>query len=652
MSALSIGISGLLVSQRLMNLAGQNIANANTPNYHRQVAELGARVAGTAIGTGVEINRISRITDPLLEGAVLRNTVASNDVSARLDGLNQLQAALAPGTGSLHDLLEKFFNEAQTLTTQPDNLAQRSVVLSTANALADSLNNTADDLNRFRSELVERTRTSIDTVNSLISQIAQLNQKIHDGAAIGNPTNELLDQRDQLVAKLAELVDVRTVPQEFGQINVFTASTPLILNSNATALASEVDQNGRLIVHTAGATVPLDIAGGKIAGTLALHNTILPDIRSNFDDLARGLVSQIDHIHATGIGLNGPLTSTASARKVQSTSSPLASAGLHYPPTAGDLYITVTNLATGQRQLNRIAFDPATQSLDQLAAAITAVPNVQGVVDPQDGTLHIVAAPGYGFDFSGRLSTQPETQSIIGTTTAQIAGAYTGPKNDVLTFSFVGSGTIGSTQGLSLEVRNSAGTLLTTRNVGLGYEAGTPLAAILGVNVKIANGTVNPGDSFQVNVAANSDSAGLLTALGINSFFVGDDSSGLAVRQDLLANPAKFALSATGEPGDGGNLNRLVQLGSQQTMSGGRQTFTQYLNGVLADVATQVQDASTRSSAYQSLGQSLSQQLQSASGVDSNEELVRLIQYQRSYQMSAHFISSVNQTLDELFKLV
>src|SRR4030095_7478786 len=99
MTSLSIGLSGLLVNQRLIDLSGQNIANADNPTYHRQVGELSAGMYGSAIDTGVELKDISRMIDTLLQTAIGRNTSAQNDANTQLDGLNQLQAILEPGPG-------------------------------------------------------------------------------------------------------------------------------------------------------------------------------------------------------------------------------------------------------------------------------------------------------------------------------------------------------------------------------------------------------------------------------------------------------------------------------------------------------------------------------------------------------------------------
>ena len=299
---------------------------------------------------------------------------------------------------------------------------------------------------------------------------------------------------------------------------------------------------------------------------------------------------------------------------------PLNNANLSFPPTAGDLYITVTNLATGARTLDQVAIDPSTQSLADVASAINAaVPNVQAVVDPQAGTLSLLAANGYGFDFTGNLSSSPDSQAITGTTTASIGGSYTGAGNDTLTYTFSGAGTIGSTPDLTLDVRNSAGTLLNSLNVGQGYQAGIALTTVDGVQVTLASGTVNSGDTFSVNVAGNPDSSGLLPALGLNSFFTGNSAGTLQVNPNLLNDPAQLAASTTGQPGDGSNLEKMVALQTQPVLANHSLSLQQYLENIIGSVGTQVSDVQTTSTALTALGQQLTNQQQSVSGVDSNQ---------------------------------
>src|SRR5439155_8953095 len=114
---------------------------------------------------------------------------------------------------------------------------------------------------------------------------------------------------DEAIGKLSELIDVRTVPQDFGQVNILAGGTPLVLDSSVTTLTADLNGQNQLVVHAANSQQTIDIAGGKLGGILALVNTTLPSVRAQFDSLAQALVTQIDHVQASGLGPNGPLTS-------------------------------------------------------------------------------------------------------------------------------------------------------------------------------------------------------------------------------------------------------------------------------------------------------------------------------------------------------
>ncbi len=655
MSTLNIGLSGLQVNQRLLDLTGQNISNADTPSYHRQVANLAELAPNAneafAVGSGVEITGLSRAVNQALERAIVGNTSNASGASEQLDGLDQLQSYLATGSGTLHDSLSNLFTQLSALSTKPDDVVQRQVTLAAANDVTTQLNQTIDNIDTMGTGLRDQATSQANAINALTAQIADLNQKIHDGNVAGADVNGLLDLRDQSLASLADLTNVQTLQQPYGQISIFTNGIALVLGNQAAKLSTAAGDNGDIIIQSSNSLQPVAVTGGRLGATLALFNAVLPGVRGQVNTFATALATQFDEIHATGLGLGGPMTFLASQRTLTNVNQPLASAKLGFPPQAGNLYITVTNQATGQKTLHKLAIDPKTQSLSNIATAISAIPNLQAVVDPQAGSLTIMAANGYGFEFTGNVSTSPDTQAITGSVAPTISGRYTGSADDTLTFRFTGTGTIGATPGLMLEARNGSGALVASLNVGQGYEPGSDLPAVLGIKAKIPLGTVNSGDQFTLTVAADPDSAHLLSALGLNTFFVGSNANSLTVNPGLAADPTQLALSATGQPGDGANLARLINLQTQPTMSGGTQTLQQYLEGIIGSIGSQASATQTDKSAYDSLGQQLNTQLQGISGVDPNQELMNLVNYQRAYQMSAQFISTVNQTFDSLLKI-
>ena len=144
----------------------------------------------------------------------------------------------------------------------------------------------------------------------------------------------------------------------------------------------------------------------------------------------------------------------------------------------------------------------------------------------------------------------------------------------------------------------------------------------------------------------------MLPALGLGTFFTGGGAGDLAVNPNLLANPGQFALSATGQPGDGSNLAKFSALQTQPVLNNKTQSLLQYLESIIGNVGTQASDAQTSNTAYQALGQQLNSQLQSVSGVDPNQELIQMVQYQQAYQMSAQFISTIDQNFTAFMQIM
>ena len=173
-----------------------------------------------------------------------------------------------------------------------------------------------------------------------------------------------------------------------------------------------------------------------------------------------------------------------------------------------------------------------------------------------------------------------------------------------------------------------------------------------GLTVKLASGTANDGDSFTTKVVAQADTSGILTALGVNTLFQGNSAGNLEVRPDLIASPENFAAALTGQRGDSANLRRLATIRDQPLLATGTQTLGQFYAGMVGDIGVQVSTLNERENTQALLSQQIEAQRQSVSGVDPNEELTKLLQFQRAFQAASRFISTVDQTLQELFQIV
>jgi flagellar hook-associated protein 1 FlgK len=650
------GVSALKADQAAIGLVGDNLANAGTPGYDRQVADFSeatpTQLGNISLGNGVTLGDARRIVDNLLNNAITNQTFSLADTTAQLNVLQQVQSDLSPSSGSLGDDIQQFFNQLEQLATNPADNTQRAVVIGDAQALTGQFNTLSNDIAQARSGVDSQLSDTVTSINKLAQQIAQLNGQIETATASGATPNDQLDQRDQLVNQLAQDIGIQVIPTDFNQVNILAGGAPLVLGNESNSLQFSVSPSNQAQVTEKGSSTPLVLPGGQISGLLAVRNQALPDIQTQLDTLAGTLAQQVDTVQATGLGLAGPSTFLSGTRAVNNVTAPLDQAGLAFPPQAGTLYVSVTNLATGARTLSQVAIDPTSQSLNDVAAALNAVPNIQAVTDPQTGTLQVLAKPGYAFDFAGRLPSAPNTTGFTGSATPQVAGQYTGSSNDTYTFKVSGSGTVGVTPNLTLQVTDSAGDSLATLNIGQGYSAGTPLTVANGITVQLAAGTVNNGDTFSTPVVAQADTSGILTGLGLGTFFSGSSAADLAVQPAIVNDPGLLAGSRNGDSGDSSNLTRLTALAGQPLLANGTQTFTQAFASLLGDVGTQVQQLTTQQTSQKALGQQLQTQQQSLSGVDPNEELVNLMNLQQSFQMASEYLAVANTTINYLFQIL
>ena len=647
MSWLSIGASGMSVNQQELALTGQNLTNASNPAYHRQDAILETNPNLTPDQGGVSIAQIQRAVDTSLETEINRNASASSNTTRQLQTLNQVQDTVNPTDGSLAQALSAFYTAAQELTATPDDPALREAVINAGQSLTQQLNQNAATLQNTGADIVTEASTVVSQINTETSEIAKLNGSIASAIASGDSPNSLEDQRDGLIGQLAQQVNIRTVNQGNGVVSVIAGSASLVIGTDAVPITAKLDNNNQLSIYGTDPSHALTISGGTLGALQSLRNQSLPAFGQQLDQFAQQLVQTIDEIHATGIPLTGAFSSITGSRGATSATAPLSQT-LAYPPSAGTLNISVTDATTGARTTQSINIDPS-ESLNDVAASISSIPHLTATVDAVSGKLSIAADSGFQFDFAGRPSTSPDTQAITGTTTVQVAGNYTGSANDTLSYTVVGSGTVGVTPGLSMQVRSSSGALLGTLPIGQGYAPGTPLT-VAGISVSLQAGTVNDGDTFGVKALVQPDSSGILASLGINSFFTGSGASGLTVNADLLQNPGDFAASGTGGTGDGTVLAKLIATQIQPGSSGN--TLSQTLANINGDVATQIQSLTQQQTDQSALTTQLASQQQTISGVDPNAELVNMLQFQRGFQMSAQYISTVNQAMDALLQIL
>lgn len=235
----------------------------------------------------------------------------------------------------------------------------------------------------------------------------------------------------------------------------------------------------------------------------------------------------------------------------------------------------------------------------------------------------------------------------------RVEGTYTGSANEQFTFVPESDGIVGQTPDLRVRVLDSAGNLVTTLNVGSGYEPEKPLDLGNGIQVSFGPGAISAtaGQTFTLDALADSDTSDVLVALGMNALFLGSTAADIAVNGDLLGNPDRLAAGLGTADGDAGNLNRLQALRSLDLDDLEANTLEDFYADLIGDVGFRTAAADSHLQAQQLLLEQLRAERESMSGVNLDEEMVDMLRFQQSYDAAARFITVAQQMTDTLINL-
>ena len=209
-----IGLSGLQAHQRAIEVASHNIANATTPGYTRQRADLAANspenVALGQIGRGVTVDAIKRVANDL----IIERMRQAQSETKRLGALDQTLTAAEqtfnePGDTGLSATINTLFSSFEDLSNNPESTALRSSVVAQMGTFTSTINGLGDRLQNLRDDLRGSLESEVSEVNNLTTQISGINQQIRDLTLTGNNPNDLLDRRDSLINQLSEHLDLR-----------------------------------------------------------------------------------------------------------------------------------------------------------------------------------------------------------------------------------------------------------------------------------------------------------------------------------------------------------------------------------------------------------------------------------------------------------
>ena len=291
-----------------LDVAGQNIANVNTPGYARRTVDLIAlapEAPGTA-GRGVDVVGVRALRDRLLDTRLSYEVPAQTREAAMAEALSVVEAALGLPGQSIDGKLEKYFDAWADLTGMPTSASHRDAVLIQGEGLAGAFRDMAERIDMARHDADRQVRGAVDDINALIERIAALN------VSIGNATDRekslhARDEQLEQVRQLSELVDIQVRDREEGGVDIAIGNgRPVVIGQ--TTYEVEVTNSapyGYATMSVGGVSVTSEITAGRLGGFLQVRDVNLPDYMSRLDDLAYAVATEINAVHSAGFDQTG-----------------------------------------------------------------------------------------------------------------------------------------------------------------------------------------------------------------------------------------------------------------------------------------------------------------------------------------------------------
>jgi flagellar hook-associated protein 1 FlgK len=576
--SLHMAAKAISVSQLGIQVAGQNLNNADTPGYARAVMQLSADTSrklgnGTIVGTGVQVSGVVQVIDLFLEDR-LRGATSDAMASATQEKyFTQLENLLNATTSrDLSTSIQSFFNSIDNILNHPEDISYRRMAVEQGMKLAEEINSLAGSIVDMQLDINRQISNSADEINRLLKEIDDLNTSIvllesrQGFDAIG-----LRDQRLAAMTELSNYISIKASEDpKTGHLTIYSGSH-LLLSAGVREEIRVGYQNSNMDGGVIMAQLcigkemtPLDVRGGSVLGLYQSHQVILGGYLEKVDTFAVQLITEFNKIFSSGQGLTG-YTQLTSLYRADDIDLPMAAAGLDFPIVNGGFVVQVFDTRTGATIEHYIEI-----------RADEVMPH-----NP----------------FSLKASPAP-----TGTTFRELAQA------------------INAIEGLNATI-NSHGELSIT------------------------------ADDGNIEFAFAQDTSGVLSALGVNTFFTGAKAGTIGVNPTLLNDPSKFAVSHSGVGSDTEMGVLLAALATTPNSALDGQTLISRYNGIVSETMMAAGTMKAVNAANLLYHDSLQAQRHAISGVNFDEETIAMMIFQRMLQANSRFVSTVDQMMTVLLSI-
>jgi len=656
------GVRALSASQLALNVTSQNISNANTEGYSRKRLNLEAAYRRDPqfgqMGFGVDVTNVTRIRDFFIDRQVNRQTQEMNYYSEMNDTLVRVENIFGePSDTSISKVLNNFWDSWADLSNNPESIAERDVVKSNAQVLNNTLHNLSSEIRNLSESKNDDIQTTVNQVNEYLKEIYALNKEIGIVEVGGRVSaNDSRDQRDAVIKKLSELINVTTEEGPNGSIAVLTNGNMVVSPSNyvplETATVTSVRPDGTTFnsvgIRFSSTKDVYSPQSGKLRGILESRDQIIPYYEGKLDELANSIVTEINKQHELGYTLNG--STGVDFFKVNSHEEDV---NAHDKSVSGTNFSFNPTILPSVKDLGTPDISGGTFVL-QDDTGVTYTETVDYTVNYATGQVTLLAAGALG-----ALPAPPATPNLLASYTYHV------PR---------GKESVQFTYASNIELSDA----IKKGVVNIAAASGTTTKSFSDTITIPATGAYNyihlsPGPDNAYGTADDLRErssivqgsiqlmAGAVT-LTENRDYVVDYPNGqiMLLNAGFAGMPLNidYKASMPGSNGitDNGNASAIAELRHSKLMAddyAGNPTSTMdvFYNSFISELGVQRNEYTANTDSRQFLVQQFEARQAEISGVSLDEELANLVKFQHTYQASARVVSTVDKMLEILFQL-
>ena len=241
-SSITSALNGIRTSQRAMDVVSENVSNVHTEGYSRKEYSQKTLVLNTGVSCGAVSNTDLRQVDMKMREQLRRETGILQETGVRVYYLDLIQAKMGKPSSeySISHRVNAIQTAFESLGVDSDKLNSQSTAVTSVDTSLTQMREVSEQIQALRMEIDQEISSLCDEATNILKQLDKLNDDIVRTTAVGGQTaDNYKDQRDKLITRLSEIMDIQYYERSTGETVILTGGGKPLLDKDCFPLSHE-----------------------------------------------------------------------------------------------------------------------------------------------------------------------------------------------------------------------------------------------------------------------------------------------------------------------------------------------------------------------------------------------------------------------------